>query len=181
MNKPTTRHHKKSPARQATSKRQLMASTARCRPLDPLPPQGEAGHRLKADPHQQYEDMARQREKTTDNPLPPELQSSCRKSAPRPPPEDAAPDRSHDRLIRKAETQQLMGNCSHMHLKRLVANTASGFPQPIYQGRIPHWWRGDIVRWIDRLARQPHGRPPQADNFAKVHARRRAAQSSGTS
>jgi hypothetical protein len=173
--------HQKNSAEQATSKQRLMTSTARCGPLDPLPRQGEAGHRLKADPHQQYEDMARQREKTTDNPLPPELQPNCRKSAPRPPPEDAAPDRSHDRLITKPEVLVLIGGHSHMHLKRLVADPASGFPQPIYQGRIPHWWRGDIVRWIDRLARQPHGHPPQADNFAKVHARRRAVQSSGTS
>ena len=50
----TLAHHKKSPARQATSKRQLMASTARCGPLDPLPRQGEAGRRFKVDPHRQY-------------------------------------------------------------------------------------------------------------------------------
>jgi hypothetical protein len=173
----TLAHHKKSPTRQATSKRQLMASTARCGPLDPLPRQGEVGHRIQVDPHRQYEDMARQYEQpATDSPLPPELQSNCPKSAPRPPPEDAAPDRSHDRLIRKAEVQLLIGGCSHMHLKRLVTNPASGFPAPIYVGRIPYWWRGDVVRWIDRQARQSHGRPPQADNFTKVHARRRAAR-----
>jgi hypothetical protein len=88
----------------------------------------------------------------------------------------AAPDRSHDRLMRKAETQQLMGGCSHMHLKRLCLDRTTGFPQPIYVGRTPYWWHGDVVRWIDRQARQPLGRPPQADNFAKANARRRAAR-----
>jgi hypothetical protein len=154
--------HKKSPARQAPAKQRLMASTARCGPLDPVSPQTEAG--IKVDPRQKYEAMARRREKATDS-FPPELQPGIRKSAPRPPPQDATLDRSSDRLIRKAEVQLLIGGCSHMHLKRLLTNPASGFPQPVYQGRIPHWWRGDVVRWIDRLAEQPRKPPPQAENF----------------
>jgi hypothetical protein len=89
-----------------------------------------------------------------------------------PPPEDATPDRSRDRLVTKPEVLLLIGGHSHMHLKRLVADPASGFPQPIYQGRIPHWWRADVVRWIERLARQPHGRAPQAGNFAKARSLR---------
>jgi hypothetical protein len=88
------------------------------------------------------------------------------------------PDRSHDRLIRKAEVQLLIGGCSHMHLKRLVANPASGFPPPIYQGRYPFWWRNDVLGWINRLARQPRALSPQRDSFERQHkaekAKRRA-------
>ena len=163
--------HKKSPARQAPAKQRLMASTAQCGPFDPVPPRTEAG--MKVTPHQQYEALARGHQKTTDS-FPPELQPSSRKSAARAPPDDAAPDRSHDRLIRKAEVQLLIGSCSHMHLKRLVTNPASGFPQPVYQGRIPHWWRADVVRWINRLAAQPRVPPPQVRNFAKGRKRRAA-------
>src|SRR6516165_3452411 len=101
--------------RKRPTKQQLMSSTARCCPLD-RKSRSEERSPSKADPRQQYEDMARPYQPATDNPLPPELQPGISKSAPRPPPEDAVPDRSHDRLIRKSETQELLGGCSHMHL-----------------------------------------------------------------
>jgi hypothetical protein len=148
----------------------LMSSVASCTSLDTQSRSAERSP-SKVDPHRQYEDMARRYEEpATDSPLP-ELQPSVRKSAPRPPPEDAEPDRTYDRLIRKAEVQRLIGGVSHMHLKRLVTNPASGFPQPLYQGRFPFWWLNDVLGWINRLGRQPHTRAPQGDSFK--HGRQR--------
>jgi predicted DNA-binding transcriptional regulator AlpA len=107
---------------------------------------------------------------------PPDFEPGIRKSAPRPPPQDNEPDRSNDRLIRTSEAQELLGGCSHMTIKRLVANLASGFPAPIYLGRHPHFWFNDVVRWINRQAAQSRQPSPQGRNIAKVHAHRRAAR-----
>jgi hypothetical protein len=83
---------------------------------------------------------------------------------------DTEPDRRNDRLIPKSEVQVLLGNRSHMHIKRLLANTEANFPRPRYQGRHPFWWRGDVVRWIERLATKPS---PQSIEQAR---RRRTAR-----
>jgi predicted DNA-binding transcriptional regulator AlpA len=88
----------------------------------------------------------------------------------------ADPDRSNDRLIRTSEAQELLGGCSHMTIKRLVANPTADFPQPIYLGRHPHFWFNDVVRWINRQAAKPRQPSPQARNIAKAHARRRTAR-----
>jgi hypothetical protein len=107
------------------------------------------------------------------------LQPGIRTSAPRPPPEDAEPDRSRDRLIKKIEAQELLGGCSHMTIKRLVGDPASGFPAPLYLGRHPHFWRNDILRWINAQAAKPRQPSPQADNLGKYRAARRAARGVG--
>jgi hypothetical protein len=89
-------------------------------------------------------------------------------------------DRSGDRLVKTSAVQKLLGGCSHMTVRRLVADPESGFPAPIYLGRYPHFWFNDVVRWIDRQAERPRKRPPQSYNFergrkAKAKARRAGA------
>jgi predicted DNA-binding transcriptional regulator AlpA len=69
-----------------------------------------------------------------------------------------------DCLIYKRDVQQLLGNVSHMLIKRLLASPESNFPRPRYLRRRPVWWKSDITRWIDS---QPLTRPPRTDNFAK--------------
>jgi hypothetical protein len=151
-------HHKS--LKQSTRRSGLMSSAARCGPLD-TKSRSEERSPSKADPRQQYEDMARPyQQPAADAPLP-ELQQ---------------PDRSRDRLIKKSEAQELLGRCSHMTLKRLSTNPASGFPQPVYLGRHPHFWFNDIVAWINKQARQPRQPSPQAKNIARAHAARRAAR-----
>jgi hypothetical protein len=81
-------------------------------------------------------------------------------------------DHTDDRLIRKGEVLSLLGGVSHMHLKRILANPASGFPQPYYQNKFPCWWRNDVVRWINGLPTQPRARAP--NNFAKGKRRKTA-------
>jgi hypothetical protein len=168
--------HRKRPTKQATSKQRLMSSAARCGPLDTLPRSAERSP-SKADTRQQYEDRARPYQPpAADVPLP-ELQPGIRQSAPRPPPEDAEPDRSHDRLIKKSEAQELLGGCSHMTLKRLLVSPTTAFPRPIYLGRHPHFWRNDILRWITaQAATSQQQKSPQADNLARYRAARRAAK-----
>jgi predicted DNA-binding transcriptional regulator AlpA len=80
--------------------------------------------------------------------------------------------KSADSLIYKAALQQLLGNCSHMYVKRLLADPGSNFPRPRYLGRRPVWWRSDITSWINA---QPLTRPPRTDNFAKKDRRRSQA------
>jgi predicted DNA-binding transcriptional regulator AlpA len=180
-----TRTHYKTPAKrgkrpqvalppslpQPTLRQQLMQSHCSPRDPEPMPPAGGGGPSVKTE-----DDLGQEREQSCL--APPDFEPSIRKSTPRPPPQDSEPDRTSDRLIRLAEAQELLGGCSHMTIRRLVAGD-SGFPAPVYYNRFPHFWRGDILQWLSQQAAKSRPSSPQARNIAKSHARRRGAVEAG--
>ena len=74
---------------------------------------------------------------------------------------------TQDVLIFQKEQSALLGDCSHMWIKRREQSDPT-FPKRIYIGRRPARWRSQLLAWI---ARQPQTRStPQAENFRKRDA-----------
>jgi hypothetical protein len=71
----------------------------------------------------------------------------------------------HDRLINKTILKVLLSDANDMRIARLLADPDAGFPKPVYIGRRPHWWHGEIIDWIENKAHltkpvRRQGRPP---------------------
>ena len=85
------------------------------------------------------------------SPFPGRPENAAAQQAPRP----TVPQRHGDRasgddpadvLLRSAAVRRRYGNCSDMWLHRRL-NDDSGFPKPIYLGRLRYWRLSDLIAW----------------------------------
>jgi hypothetical protein len=72
----------------------------------------------------------------------------------------------HDVLMHKGPVKQLLGDASDTKMARLLADPDANFPRPIYIGRRPLWWRGEMLNWLATDAARTRstarqGRPPK--------------------
>jgi hypothetical protein len=52
-----------------------------------------------------------------------------------------------EKYLRTAQVRQRYGNASAMWIERRLRDPASGFPAPVYFGRLRFWRLSDLERW----------------------------------
>jgi predicted DNA-binding transcriptional regulator AlpA len=69
-------------------------------------------------------------------------------------------------LIPAAQVRERFGGVSDMWIHRRLHDD-SGFPRPLYIGRLRFWRLSELIEWEDNLARMNIATPPKADTAGR--------------
>jgi predicted DNA-binding transcriptional regulator AlpA len=69
-------------------------------------------------------------------------------------------------LIPAAQVRERFGGVSDMWIHRRLHDD-SGFPRPLYIGRLRFWRLSELIEWEDNLPRMNIATPPKADTAGR--------------